>query len=171
VRLHTTAATALRDAAIRGLTRYPLTVWALCTCTPLRRSHPACCRRPGRHPAFPDCLLIAHPYTTAPPFRSLHSSSSSPSRSFQVKRDASACIRRHQAFSLAPVGPPVKQGMGTSVRPWVEEKMLLNLNKNKWSEGLRLEAFDKHADANEKASHKTPPTTHPREPNHVNLST
>ena len=28
--------------------------------------------------------------------------------------------------------------------------MLLNLNKNKWSEGLRLKDFDKHGDANEK---------------------
>ena len=35
--------------------------------------------------------------------------------------------------------------------------MLLNLNKNKWSEGLRLEAFDKHADANEKVRRDTPP--------------
>ena len=26
----------------------------------------------------------------------------------------------------------------------LEEKMLLNLNKNKWSQGLRLEPFDKH---------------------------
>ena len=32
----------------------------------------------------------------------------------------------------------------------LEEKMLLNLNKNKWSEGLRLKDFDKHGDANEK---------------------
>ena len=32
----------------------------------------------------------------------------------------------------------------------LEEKMLLNLNKNKWSEGLRLEPFDKHGEANEK---------------------
>jgi 26S proteasome regulatory subunit N11 len=32
----------------------------------------------------------------------------------------------------------------------LEEKMLLNLNKNKWSEGLRLERFDKHGESNEK---------------------
>ena len=28
--------------------------------------------------------------------------------------------------------------------------MLLNLNKNKWSEGLRLKNFGEHGDANEK---------------------
>ena len=32
----------------------------------------------------------------------------------------------------------------------LEEKMLLNLNKNKWSEGLRLKNFGEHGDANEK---------------------
>lgn len=32
----------------------------------------------------------------------------------------------------------------------LEEKMLLNLNKNKWSEGLRLKDFDKHGESNEK---------------------
>uniref|UniRef100_A0A7S0SLJ2 MPN domain-containing protein n=1 Tax=Mantoniella antarctica TaxID=81844 RepID=A0A7S0SLJ2_9CHLO len=32
----------------------------------------------------------------------------------------------------------------------LEEKMLLNLNRNKWSQGLRLEPFDKHGEANEK---------------------
>ena len=32
----------------------------------------------------------------------------------------------------------------------LEEKMLLNLNKNKWSEGLRLKDFEKHGDANAK---------------------
>ena len=31
----------------------------------------------------------------------------------------------------------------------LEEKMLLNLNKNKWSEGLRLKDFDKHGESNE----------------------
>lgn len=31
----------------------------------------------------------------------------------------------------------------------LEEKILLNLHKNKWSSGLQLELFDKHADENE----------------------
>merc|ERR1712086_1185763 len=36
----------------------------------------------------------------------------------------------------------------------LEEKMLLNLNKNKWSEGLRLKDFDKHSKANEETLKK-----------------
>eukprot|EP00386_Alphamonas_edax_P006884 GDKI01022303.1.p1 GENE.GDKI01022303.1~~GDKI01022303.1.p1 ORF type:complete len:313 (+),score=129.57 GDKI01022303.1:56-994(+) len=33
----------------------------------------------------------------------------------------------------------------------LEEKMLLNLHKSKWSDGLKLETFDKHQSANESA--------------------